>query len=297
MFLALRGLLSVVIDPVLGRSLSHFPLYVVEALVVEGVALLALRRRPVVFGALAGLGIGTVGLASEWAWSHAWMPNPWSASLFPEAVVLGLVASVGGGVLGASLGRALTAREATAETAYEPLPRFARPVAWLLVVVALAVPLPTVAHKSWTTTLAVQPVAGAKDRAASISVRFGPADAPKDAELSQVIAWQGAKTGDGGLVLARLQRVADGTYRTDRPVPMAGTWKTILRVQRGNSLQAVPVYLPADSAIPAPGVRATTGRRSPSAPTSRSCNVRRWAAAWACNAWPTPCSPWWRRRG
>jgi len=263
MCLAVRGLLTVVIHPVLGRSLQHFPLYVVEALVVEGVALLVLRRRgPLAFGVLTGVGIGTLGLAGEWAWSHAWMPNSWSASLFPEAAVLGLVAAVGGGVLGAALGRALTASEGRAGVASVlwPFPRFARPVAWLMVVVALAVPLPMVAHKTWTATLTEQPVAGARDRAASVTARFTPADAPRGAELAQVIAWQGAKTGDGGLVLARLRRWADGTYRTDRPVPMAGTWKTILRIQRGNSLQAVPIYLPADSAIPAPGVRVRMGQ-------------------------------------
>ena len=65
------------------------PLYIVEALVVEAVALRVSSDRPLAFGLWSGLGIGTVGLASEWAWSHFWMPIPWPAAAFPEVVLAG----------------------------------------------------------------------------------------------------------------------------------------------------------------------------------------------------------------
>ena len=90
--------LTLLIGPLFGEITPHFPPYVVEALVVEGVALAYLRgepaaERPITFGALAGLAIGTVGLAAEWAWSHVWVVNPWPASLFPEGAITGLIAA------------------------------------------------------------------------------------------------------------------------------------------------------------------------------------------------------------
>ena len=64
--------------------LPHFPLYIVEALLVEAVFARAGGRSPVVNGAIAGALIGTVGLAAEWAWSHVWMPIPGTTRCFPR---------------------------------------------------------------------------------------------------------------------------------------------------------------------------------------------------------------------
>ena len=36
-------------------------------------------------------------------------------------------------------------------------------------------------------------------------------------------------------------------------MPLYGDWKSIIRVQSDRQLAAIPVFLPADSAIPAPG--------------------------------------------
>ena len=49
------------------------------------------RERPLRFGALAGLGIGTLGLAAEWAWSHIWWTIPWTAALLPEGIIAGVL--------------------------------------------------------------------------------------------------------------------------------------------------------------------------------------------------------------
>ena len=76
----MRGVLALAVGPVLGETTPHFPLYIVEALVVEAIALRVSTERPLRFGLWAGLGIGTVGLAAEWAWSHAWMPLPWTSA-------------------------------------------------------------------------------------------------------------------------------------------------------------------------------------------------------------------------
>lgn len=65
-------------------------------------------------GALAGMLIGTLGLAAEWGWSHVWMPIPWGSSMFEEAAVAGLVTAVAAGAVGGFVGGALTGRTTAA---------------------------------------------------------------------------------------------------------------------------------------------------------------------------------------
>jgi hypothetical protein len=79
-----------------------------------------------------------------------------------------------------------------------------------------------------------------------------PADAADDAEWLTVTSWQG-----GGLVVDRLERVSQGVYRTTEPIPVHGTWKSMIRLHDGRSLTAVPVYLPDDPAIPVKGIPAS----------------------------------------
>ena len=101
-FIAIRGLIAVMVGGVWDQTLPHFPLYLVEALLVELVFLRSAGRSPVATGALAGVLIGTIGLAAEWGWSHVWMPIPWPAALLPEAAVAGLASAVAGGAVGGS---------------------------------------------------------------------------------------------------------------------------------------------------------------------------------------------------
>jgi hypothetical protein len=53
-----------------------------------------------------------------------------------------------------------------------------------------------------------------------------------------------------------MKKVAPGVYRTTKPIPVNGSWKSLIRLHTGNSLTALPLYLPADSAIPVAGVPA-----------------------------------------
>src|SRR5436309_1016498 len=86
-FLAVRGLLTLAIGPGLGQSTLHFPLYIAEALIVEAVATrISPTERPLTLGVGSGVVIGTVGLAAEWAWSHLWMPLPWTTSMLLPAI-------------------------------------------------------------------------------------------------------------------------------------------------------------------------------------------------------------------
>jgi hypothetical protein len=84
---------------------------------------------------------------------------------------------------------------------------------------------------------------GGREVQATIDVR--PTDGAEDAEWFDVTAWQG-----GGLVVDRLERTGPGRYRTTQPIPVHGNWKTMVRLHRGDSLAALPIYLPRDAAIP-----------------------------------------------
>ena len=71
-----------------------------------------------------------------------------------------------------------------------------------------------------------------------------------------ILAWQGRMQNDRGLVIDRLKQVGPGHYVSNRPLPVWGSWKTLLRVQDGRTMTAVPIWAPADDAIPAPEIPA-----------------------------------------
>ncbi len=106
-FVLIRGLISLMVGGVWGQTMPHFPLYIVEALLVEVAFARAAGRSPVATGALAGVLIGTIGLAAEWGWSHVWMPLPWPDSLLPEAAIAGFLTAVAAGTVGGFVGGAL----------------------------------------------------------------------------------------------------------------------------------------------------------------------------------------------
>jgi hypothetical protein len=91
----------------------------------------------------------------------------------------------------------------------------------------------------------------APQREVLATVRFSPASVTDGASWVREIAWQG-----GGLVGAQLEQIGDGVYRTPEPLPVYGKWKSALRIENGHTLLGVPIYAPADAAIPAPGVAA-----------------------------------------
>ena len=246
-FLAIRGLVTVIVGPVAGETIPHFPLYAVEALIVEVVALRIATERPYRFGALAGLGIGTIGFASEWGWSHLWMPLPWPEPLLAEALPLVPVAGVAAGMLGGFIGTALGAPRRTGRF---PVPRLAPAAASVIAISALiAYGLQVQPERGVSAQITATEVRGGPEREVALTVRVIPSEAARDANWLQAIAWQG-----GGFVQDRLARVGEGVYRTTKPMPANGSWKTIVRLHRDDSLLSVPAYMPPDPGIPADGV-------------------------------------------
>ena len=246
-FLLIRGLLTGLVGGVWGQTTPHFPLYIAEAICVEVVALLLTIRRRCLFGAVAGAAIGTIGLAAEWGWSHVWMTMSWPSSLLPEAVILGLLAAVSGGVLGGAIGRALA----------PPVEDLALP--------ALGRDrgrhradrrgrLPAADLRRRQGHRADHAHRGRRAARAARSTprcKLTPPDAAEDAEWFKTTSWQG-----GGSIVADMREVSPGVYRTTEPMPVYGNWKTTLRLHKGDVVAGLPIFLPEDKAIPAKEVPA-----------------------------------------
>jgi hypothetical protein len=227
-----------IVGPLFGHTFLHFPLYLAEAALVELAASVLARRGPVALGAGAGVLIGTVGVAAEWAWSHIAMPLPWPASLLPEAPLLAFAAAVAGGLLGAYVGGALAA----------PRRRLAMlrllPAAALAVLIAcLAIPMHTTAGPPVRAVVALDDTRPGEVMA---TVRLDPPDAADDAKWFHAMVWQG-----GGSRRVQLREIAPGAYRTADPIPVHGDWKAMIRLHKGSSVLALPLSMPGDPAIPA----------------------------------------------
>src|SRR3954452_21840695 len=240
-FIVLRGGLAILVGPILGQTTPHFPLYLAEAVVVEAVAFFVSTKRPLAFGIASGIGIGTVGLSAEWAWSHLWMTLPWPEAAFPEAALLGFAAAVAGATLGAWIGTHLSPEPVQRS----PLLRRVAVCSALVIAALVGYGLYTAPQQGVSTQVALHEVGGSSGREVEVIVRVTPPDAAAGAEWFDVTAWQG-----GGLVVGRLERTGSGVYRTTKPVPVHGNGKTMVRLHDGHSLTALPIYLPRDAAIP-----------------------------------------------
>jgi len=256
-FIAMRGGLTLVIAG-LGRSTLHFPLYIAEALLVELVAVVVSTRRQVLFGMVSGLAIGTIGLAAEWGWSHVWMPLPWRSAMWPEGAILGFIAALAGGVLGGLAGRALLPVDAPRQRS----PRLVVPLAWAGALAVIAIAMPMSAHTDYKATVTLTDASAAPQRTVFATVKLDPPQAADNATWFDLTSWQGGNGTYNSQIVGQwvvpMHAVAGspGVYRSTTPVPVYGKWKTLLRLGTVGSLQAIPVYMPADPAIPAKGVQA-----------------------------------------
>ncbi|WP_019144748.1 hypothetical protein, partial [Aeromicrobium massiliense] len=109
-FLVMRGLVSLVVGEVLGQAHHVFPLYLGMAVVVELIALTALSRRPLLLGAVAGLGLGTVGLATELLWNDRFFAFDWTRGMWAEGLAMAVPTAVAAGLCGALFALGLQGR-------------------------------------------------------------------------------------------------------------------------------------------------------------------------------------------
>jgi hypothetical protein len=250
-YVLIRGFLTIMVGGVWGQTTPHFPLYIVEALLVEAVFARAGGRSPVVNGAIAGALIGTLGLAAEWAWTHIWMPIPWSSSLFPEAAIAGFITAVAAGAVGGFIGGSLTGRSGVLTTREDgrrlvPADRRAALAGGLALMAVIGWALPMSDSGPERAQVTLRDIDRGEQRSVAAAMRLEPRDSVKDPEFMNVTAWQG-----GGSVIDPLEKVAPGVYRTTKPIPVYGGWKSTLRIQQGDALISMPLFMPKDAAIPA----------------------------------------------
>jgi hypothetical protein len=249
-FIAVRGGLALIVGGIFGETTPHFPLYLAEALCVEAAALVVSTRRVYAFGAAAGLLVGTVGFAAEYAWSHIWMPVAWPEGLIAEAIVPVLVTAIAAGMLGGFVGGSFAAagnRRGLAPPALVP-------AAAALAAIALAAGLNVgdQTPNGWNARVDLDTANGGPERTVDATIRIDPPRVADDAYWLNAISWQG---GDK-LVLDDLRQTAPGVWKTTEPLPVYGTWKTLIRLHRDNFLGGVPIYMPEDTAIPAKAIPA-----------------------------------------
>src|SRR6201996_6992592 len=106
--IALRGGVAYLVGPILGAPINWFPLYLGPAVAVELIALTPLIKRPIAFGAVAGLVVATVGLWLESLWIGAVYHYPGPTAMWGEALAMAVPVAVLTGMCGALFGMVLT---------------------------------------------------------------------------------------------------------------------------------------------------------------------------------------------
>jgi len=259
--LTLRGGVALLVGPMLAAPINWFPLYLGPAVVVELLALTPLFKRPIAFGAIAGLGVGTVGLWLESLWIGAVYHYPWPTSMWGEALAMAVPTAVLAGVCGALMGMVLTGQRLPSRAIGISAVAATVLVIGGAVTNGLHIVVPD--KDSATITLTDLP-SPAGQRLVSADVQLTPPTMVSDhPEWLTILSWQGRMENNRGLMIDRLDRVGPGHYRSTQPVPVWGSWKTLLRVQDGYTMTAVPIYEPADDAIPAAEVPALASSNRP----------------------------------
>jgi hypothetical protein len=254
--IGLRGGVALIVGPILGAPINWFALYLGPAFGVEILGLTPLIKRPLVFGAVGGLGIATVGLWLESLWIASVYHFPWPTSMWPEALGMAIPVAVLVGLCGAMVGTVFAGQR---------LPRkgigIGIVVATVLVIggavgngLQYHVPKDAIAAVTLTELSNTN-----GHKMVQADVRITPPNlVSANPEWVSILSWQGKLANNRGIVIDRLQRVGPGQYRSTQPIPVWGSWKSVLRVQDGKTMAGVPIFLAADPGInkPAEGVAA-----------------------------------------
>jgi hypothetical protein len=252
-FVAIRGILTLLVTPAMGRTRLHFPLYLGSAIAVELAARFVSTDRQFTFGLSAGVGVVTLGLAAEWVWSSIWMPMAWPLQMLPEVLAVAVPAGLAAGAIGGFIGRAL----APPDTPRETVRAWPAVAAGVVAVAALAYPVPMRDLPGSTAQVSLRDLQSEPNRTVEATIRIEPAAVADNADFVNVTAWQGAQWRHGVNSIADpLEQVEPGVFRTTQPIPVHGEWKALIRVHDGRTMIAAPIYMPEDTGIPAEGIPA-----------------------------------------
>ncbi|MFL6089494.1 MAG: hypothetical protein ACJ71Z_05080 [Aeromicrobium sp.] len=253
MFLGTRGVVSFIVTNVFGMEKHVFPLYLGSAIIIELLGATALVRKPLWFGAIGGFLIGTVGMVIESFWIEKVFAFPWTQDIWAEGLAMAVPVAIGSGVCGALFALGLKGRLGSPAGQG----RVSRRVAAALVIATLVVIAGATANglnatvpKGATATVDTTQVGMPGKPEIIAKVKVSPANLiDENPTYVAILAWQG---GGDGVVVDRLRRTGPDTWESTRPVPAYGNWKTLLRVQDGRMLTAVPIFMAHDRALGAP---------------------------------------------
>ena len=244
-FVIVRGIVSFVVTDVFGEAHHVFPLYLGSAVLIELLALSKLKDKPLVFGAVGGLLIGTVGSVIEKLWNDQVFQFPWPQDIWLESLAMTVPVAVGMGLCGALFALGLQGRL--------PSPAVGRVIvvgSILVTAAAAANGLYATVPKDATASITTTQVGTDADPEIMAKVSVQPADLIDDHPTwVQLTAWQGGTDDRKGVVTHRLKRTGENTWESTQPVPVGGNWKTLLRVQDGRMLAAVPIFMPEDAPL------------------------------------------------
>lgn len=241
-YTVVRGFVSFV---AIGGGLHHttplFPFYIVSACVVEGVAYWLGTENRLKFAAVAGVGVGTIGMMGDFmilAAMHGWTQSM-PTEMLVKALVLGPIGAVAAGALAAGFSQSAF----HFDTVKTKVPVAVMALAGAAVFGVLAYPLPRKVGNVHA-DITVEKVANGSQ--AYVGVKLTPADAAENARVFGVGSWQG-----GGVRSATLVPVEGkpGEYRTDKTMPITAPWKTLVALQRNDEMMSAPVYMPVDPGI------------------------------------------------
>lgn len=270
----LQLFMSLMIGGPLQVTMPAAPLFIAEALIIEAIAF---RRDPVHvtrFGAIAGLAVGTLGFAAEYAWSQLVMPIPWTLALLAEGLPVAIIAGVCGGLIGALMAQAL---QGSLSPGRGPL---VTAVAAIAVTIGLGINAETIRNPTdLTAAMTLSNVRQGQvpnhdgdelQRVADLTVRFSDPSVADGAEWTSALGWQG-----NGRYLNALVKQPDGSWTTTKPVPLDAPWKTQVRVQNGRMMLSAPIHYPADPAVNFAGFPEFTSVVRPFGPDAELMQVER----------------------
>ena len=241
-FVIVRGVVSFIVGDVFGQASHVFPLYLGSALLIELLALSRLKDKPLAFGAVGGLLIGTIGTVSEKLWNDAVFAFPWPQDIWLESLLTVVPVAVGAGLCGALFAMGLDGRL----PANRWIGRVVVTGSIVVTAVAVGNGLNATVPENAEATFTVQQVGTEAQPEIMVQVTTTEGLVDENPTWVQITAWQG---GGAGVVTQQLRRTGPDSWETTEPMPIGGTWKTLLRVQDGRMLTAAPIFLPADEAL------------------------------------------------
>ncbi len=247
-FLLMRGIVSFLVTDVMGEAHHVFPLYLGSAILIELLAFTKLKEKPLWFGAIGGLLIGTVGLVIEKLWNDRVFAFPWTQDMWAEGLAMAVPVAIASGLCGALFALGLQGKLPTKKVARTII------VGSVLVTgLAVANGLHATVPKNASADVALTEVGTPENREVTAEIKISPSTLiDEDPTWVQITAWQG-----GGIVTDQLRRTGTDTWESTKPVPVGGNWKTTLRVQDGRTLTALPIFLPEDGPLKAEEVPAS----------------------------------------